>query len=574
MNGRVLRVMALAAAVLATGARTAHGQIARGVVTESDGVTPVAGAVVVLLDDKNAVAGTSLADEKGVWQVTATAGRYRVRVDRVGFQSTMSPAFELKTGLTVSQKLTLRDVVQSIRDVQVSEKARCVVGPDSAAALAAVWEEARKGLTAIALTERSRRLLTTVATYERSYDPSGKRLVDQKTGTDSGLAARPWTVAPPEKLATIGYAEAKGEYVTFYGPDAGVLLSNEFLSGHCVKLRAAVPNDSLPNRIGIAFVPADAKKKITDIEGTLWLDRTTGDVLSLDFKYTRMPGGIDHESTGGHMEFRRLPTGAWVIQRWSIRMPQAGTESRTVSSVNANSNERSQRFDERLVPILAGIKEVGGEVMKVVIGPGKIWSNDGARLTGTVFDSTTGKPLEGAAVFLQGTAYFALSRPDGTFRLTDLPAGPYVVSLRHPRLDSLALAAPTTTVTLARGGSAETQLAIPSSASQLVAQCGDSVPATQRTLVRGQVRDRDTGAPVSGAEIQIAGTGQPSGGTSVTTAAGAGKADTRGFFQLCGTPSGATLKLTAVGADGRKSERTVTAEAGRIVVALFTLGEN
>src|SRR5579863_2681877 len=46
-------------------------------------------------------------------------------------------------------------------------------------------------------------------------------------------------------------------------------------------------------------------------------------------------------------------------------------------------------------------------------------------LSGSVTDSATGKPIAGVSVFLNGTSKGTSTHGDGTFLLTDIPAGGY-----------------------------------------------------------------------------------------------------------------------------------------------------
>ncbi len=564
---RGLRRLVLLAAIAAPPVLAA--QTVTGTVTASDG-SSVPGAIVVLLRENGSTAATVLADDRGRFRLGAPGpGRYRLRVDRGAFASTVGEFFAAAPGMTIQQRLILREETRRIADVVVSGKARCVVRPDSAAALLDVWEEARKALTSIALTEQARQLPMTLALIERTYAPDGRTLTGQQVSEKKGLTRRPFAAPPAAQLARTGYVEREGDYWTFHAPDAQVILSDEFLGSHCFRLRDPETKDSSrAGSIGLTFTPA-RKEKLTDIEGTLWLDRASGELATLEYKYTRMPGGLDHETTGGRLEFRRLPNGARIVQRWAIRMPMAGTEARTVSQVTAGSTERSQRFDERLVTVLVGIKEDGGEVTRVDLGGGVTWSSDGARIEGTVTDGTTGKPLADAAVYAVGTAYLALTRADGRFTLTDLPRGAYTLAVRHPRLDTLALAGPRADAAVEAGGRATVALRVPPVAEQLIAACGDSIPAERRTLVRGVVRDRASGAPMAGAQVRIAGLQQTMG--VVTTAAGTGATDAQGRFSLCGLPPLAPVTLEIEQAGVGKATRVVTPEAGRVVAVPLTL---
>ncbi len=53
------------------------------------------------------------------------------------------------------------------------------------------------------------------------------------------------------------------------------------------------------------------------------------------------------------------------------------------------------------------------------------WSQDTGTISGNVADSDTGDPLPDVSVSIQGTDYHTLTKSDGTFELTGIPAGKY-----------------------------------------------------------------------------------------------------------------------------------------------------
>ncbi|MDQ6886335.1 MAG: TonB-dependent receptor [Gemmatimonadota bacterium] len=53
------------------------------------------------------------------------------------------------------------------------------------------------------------------------------------------------------------------------------------------------------------------------------------------------------------------------------------------------------------------------------------------KLTGVVTDATTGQPIEGVQVFLQGTGYGAITQPNGRYFVIAIPPGTYTVTARR-----------------------------------------------------------------------------------------------------------------------------------------------
>src|SRR2546423_266609 len=90
---------ALVCGTLVVVARAGSAQTVRGkVIAKGDGGA-VAGAIVALLDSSGHEVVTRLAEDAGTFQFTApTAGRYSVRVERVGFRSIRSAPFVVQQG--------------------------------------------------------------------------------------------------------------------------------------------------------------------------------------------------------------------------------------------------------------------------------------------------------------------------------------------------------------------------------------------------------------------------------------------------------------------------------------------
>src|SRR6185295_10394123 len=100
----------------------------------------------------------------------------------------------------------------------------------------------------------------------------------------------------------------------YHGPDAELLLSDEFLGDHCFLVAASPVSSSL---IGLAFEPAP-QRDLPEIAGTLWIDDKTSELRSLEFGYVnaQIPQGL--QNIGGKIEFSRLPNGAWIVSDWHI----------------------------------------------------------------------------------------------------------------------------------------------------------------------------------------------------------------------------------------------------------------
>ena len=152
----------------------------------------------------------------------------------------------------------------------------------------------------------------------------------------------------------------------------------------------------------------------------------------------------------------------------------------------------------------------------------------GGMLVGTVFDSTSASPLQGAAVYLLGTPHVAMTDADGAFVLPGLEAREYTLSIRHARLDSIGVkVAPTWQVDLPGTGVTRISLAIPSMSTLMPRLCilGD---VEHRGIAVGAVVDAATGTVLPQASVEFSAEGLPS--TVVET-------DSEGRYVACGLPS-------------------------------------
>jgi len=98
------------------------------------------------------------------------------------------------------------------------------------------------------------------------------------------------------------------------------LISDAFLRTHCFETKPG--RGETEGLIGLAFTPA-RDRTLPDITGTLWIDRGTAMLHHLDFTYVRLPQELVASRAGGRLEFMRVPSGAWIVRDWVIRMPVA-----------------------------------------------------------------------------------------------------------------------------------------------------------------------------------------------------------------------------------------------------------
>lgn len=521
---------------------TLHAQVVRGQVVESGTRQPLYGSIIVLLDSAGTQMAGAITDEAGRFTLSAPApGRYTLRANRIGFRSTRSASFILAEGQTLEQTLIASAIPVELDAIQITGKERCTTRPEEGRAAFAVWDEVRTALTAATLTTQQRLLDVNVRHFDRDLEVKSGHVLHERSWEQSGVSTSPFVALPPDRLERNGYAFLSDTGSWYYAPDARVLLSDAFTSHHCFRIQRS---DKAHNQlIGLAFEPVK-DRKVPDVQGVLWLDRATSELRTMEFHYTGLPRAVPEDRFGGTLAFRRLPTGAWIVQRWVLHMPVIGV------TIHQWRSPGSGDPHEQRDTVVMAVHETGGAVLTAAMRNGTPFTlTETAALRGVVFDSSRGAPLAGALVTLAGTADSVRTDSTGAFRLDGLSDGEYAVIVEHPRLDSLALTPLAWNVKLHRGIVSTAQIAVPSLASIARNACPDSLRGPKMALVAGTVRESATGQPLANAQVTVTwktwdvdmSHGLVSGlghGVMTTT-------DGLGHYHACGVPAEVPLTISA-----------------------------
>jgi hypothetical protein len=496
--------------------------------------SPVEGALVLLLGEEGRERGGNLTNAAGRFLLRAPGpGRYSLRSERIGYQTVVSDPFELEVGQTLGIRLDTGTSAIELEGIRVHGEQQCVVRPAEGLQVARVWEEARKALTVQAWTEGEGMYRFRLVHFERELDPSSLAVRSETRQVWDALSRNPMRSLPIESLLEGGFVRRTedGGHV-YYGPDAPVMLSDPFLDTHCFRLRES---GEFPDLLGLAFEPV-RRRTYPDIEGTLWLDRETARLSFLEFRYDWAPWPEAEGLATGRVEFQEMPSGAWIVRRWWIRMPR-------MAQVLAGLREVRPSLR------LTGFSETGGEVIQVSSLDRQVVSEaPRGRVTGLVWDSLRHRPLTDATVFLSGTAFAARTDTAGRFLLEEVPEGTYTIAFSHPLLDSLGVYPPGSELAVAGPAEAQALLAVPSRASVLAALCAGMERPEGHGVVTGTVHHAASGTPVAAATVRLEWKrySLPGGvqireerqGLEVAT-------DQGGRFRACGVPPGPLVRAVA-----------------------------
>lgn len=331
-------------------------QEVHGDVVDRGTAHPLAGVLVILVDDHGVRRAGALTDDSGRFAVRAPApGRYAIRIDRIGYRSTISAPLRLDAGASLERHVAASVVPIALAAVTVRGDDRCRVRPGEGERSFALWQEARKALEATSLVQESGRLRARVRRYTRTLDPYTLAVHGERDMEAVTVGPHPFAAArSAEELARDGYASRDASSTTYYAPDADVLLSEPFAATHC--FRALPPDHDHQGLAGLAFEPARAHKQ-PDVKGVLWLDARTGELRWVEFRHTRLFPQVPPDRYGGRLDFERLPSGAWIVRRWWLRFPVF-----TETLADARPAGDMRELGSGKLP-WAGFREEGGEVL-------------------------------------------------------------------------------------------------------------------------------------------------------------------------------------------------------------------
>jgi len=515
-SGRRLYVaatLALLAVGLSSGAAQAQGII--GTVRHQSTGEPLPGVLVSVIGPGGERVRAVLTDGTGGFTVEVPMGRYQLRAERIGLRTEMTDTFDLNTFNMRFQRIEMAARAIEIAGLVVDSRVQsCRLDPQKATRLQRWWSEIRTALDVSAALQREQFGRFLVEKFDREWDKDLREIIASNRRFEVSVSTRPFVSASAQELADEGFVQGDpGPERLYYGPDADVLLSSVFLTQHCFSL---VEERDRDHQLGLHFEPVEGRE-VADIEGTLWVDTVTSELTDLDFRYVNFDGP-EGDDAGGNIVFEYLPSGAWIVSDWYIRIPKTSVLFRRVSVI--------------------GYFDGGGSVTP--LSPPEPGGAVGS-IRGLVADSLRGGGLGGAVVTLLGTSRQTLTDDDGRFGFFEVPVGSHYVGFFHDELDTWGLGSGYVQVDLREGGSADVTLFVPSFEQVALALCmGRGVDAETVVVVRVLGPDRD---PRPGERIRLAyELPRRRGGRMVQLNF---RTDESGRFVVCSIPGGKPVTIRA-----------------------------
>lgn len=263
--------------------------------------------------------------------LSGTAGRFRLdlppdtavalRALRIGHRPTVLDTIRVAAGEIREGRWMLTGTAIALERVQVVGRDVCGATRTDGDVVVTLLEEVWKAVRSTQVRSTTDPLTAEWVLHAQQTSLEGRPLTERTEEPFAAPTDRPFVSLPPDSLAAVGYLQVTEDGYQLFAPDADVLLSSHFLNDHCFRTEPSRADDR--DWIGLGFRPSDRRRDVVGIEGTLWLDRSTSELRRLEYRYVNLPHQLATRAAGGEVEFLRLATGAWLVNRWSIRMPRA-----------------------------------------------------------------------------------------------------------------------------------------------------------------------------------------------------------------------------------------------------------
>ncbi|MEO9038010.1 MAG: carboxypeptidase-like regulatory domain-containing protein [Gemmatimonadaceae bacterium] len=414
---------------------TAHAQQVRGTVGDSASRQPVPGAVLTLLDRNGSPIGRSISGKDGAYRISPSAGARAttLHVVRIGFRP-RDLSLPAPTDAVVVLNVLIAALPTMLEPVRVTDQPNCPARKDRAAAFS-LWEQTKSALLATIVAREANPAAMLRIGYERTMDGGGEHILSQRVrldSTDRGLASFQAAHSAADFVRD-GFRDVRGASDVFMAPDAEVLLDDRFVAGYCFRIVNA--DRARPTEVGLGFEAAGHKRDRVDIDGTVWIDTAARALRNIEYKYVGLDRRVEALNPGGRLEFREMPNGVVLVDRWHIRLVVAESTSALTPTLRRGESRE-------VVSYVFSAQESGGELARAAWPTERPWLASLGTLRARAV-TRTGGFAGGTVVRLDDTDYRATVSDSGTFEIANLVPGPYSLVVVDPRLAAVRLTIPT-----------------------------------------------------------------------------------------------------------------------------------
>ena len=494
-------------------AAAAGAQDLSGIVRDSVTRQPIAGAVLTLRDSSGALVTSRLTDERGEFRIATIGAARTLRIVRIGFEPrTVTLPENMEPGSRLD--LTLLALPSMLRPIRVLTNSNCRARKDTPVAMG-LWAEARDGLLATVVARERNPASIHRLIFQQLMEGTGDKIESMRVRADSSVDTISFVASRMARdFVQSGFRHDSAGRRTTYGPDAVVLLSDDFAAAYCFQV--ADGGRTRPREIGIHFHPAVTGDERTDIDGTLWIDTVAREIRDVEYTYLGLPSRMAEYHPGGRVWFRTMPNGVVLVDRWSIRSVGVAADTEWTTGGGAPTFTRrgfgqhgigdpggaaQQTLRERLYASV-----IGGELASASWPDGAAWHAPLGNLRAQVI-TLGGRPAANALLTLVGTPYFGNTDSNGVVEIGGLVPGPYELhTVVDPRLAEMGIASsPVKRVVAVRDSTVTATLVVTTAenfAAERCAAVARRAPADS-VFVLGQVVTND-GRPVVDAKLTFA----------------------------------------------------------------------
>ena len=314
---RFALAMAFALVMLAS---TANAQRLFGTVVLANDRTPAGGAIIEATDAGGTIVARELASGRGDYIMPLnSAGTYTLTARRVGSEPEVMRGVVVAAGADVRARIILAHPTPRPARVTARTDETCnVAGGTGVPAL--LWNQLQTALVSTSMAEQSRLFVGSWTLSQHIIDGNLRDTISRKQSAERlPIETSVMPTLSPDSARRHGYVIEAPQGVLYHVPGVTMLRSSRFVEARCFAAEPA-PADQ-PGWIGVHFRPEVGRTGLSDVEGNVWFDAATLEPQRLEFVYTGLPPTFAPARSGGSATFRRLATGHWVTDTWTIRVP-------------------------------------------------------------------------------------------------------------------------------------------------------------------------------------------------------------------------------------------------------------
>lgn len=428
----------------------------------------------MLLDSAGATRARSLTNQRGQYFFNLPADARRIRVQRIGFRAG-TVGIPLAQHDLITLDIAIASLPTLITPVAVLAGG-CPKRNDRGAA-ASLLEQARVGLLATIIARDSRPSSQLRITYRRELNSQGDRILNQIIELDSAYAGPSFVSAKRAvEYVEAGFVDKQPHRWIYHGPDAEVLLDDDFVNSYCFHIAGA--EKARPNQVGIAFQPSTRVRETISVDGVLWVDTLARFVSDIQFRYRGITRAVDALNPGGTIVFRELASGVSLIDRWTLKLVTGSFMRATVPASATVGPADSFRLSES-----------GGQLARAAWADGSTWS---APLGAFAMRARrrNGQPAAGIEIHITDSPYAGVTDESGRWFVKDLLDGPYSVVAIDPQLEGIEVSLPALRFAAVRDSTVSLDVLVPTTEEYVSQKCGvnqQALAGPSRTYVAGRL---------------------------------------------------------------------------------------